>query len=149
MSTTKGNTSKASTSKATSKAPAKKAVKTKKKIARTVPVGMAFVKATFNNTIIAITDPSGQVIAWSSAGKSGYTGSRKSSAFAATIAAQDAAKVAMNMGMRDIEVKLKGPGAGREPAVRGLQSAGLNVTVISDDTPVAHNGCRPRKRRRV
>lgn len=145
MSTTKDKSSKANTS----KAPAKKAVKTKKKIARTVPVGIAFVKATFNNTIIAITDQSGQVIAWSSAGKSGYTGSRKSSAFAATMAAQDAAKIAMNMGMRDIEVKLKGPGAGREPAVRGLQSAGLNVTIISDDTPVAHNGCRPRKRRRV
>ena len=146
MSTNKANTSKASTGKA---AAGKKPVKTKKKIARTVPAGIAFVKATFNNTIIAITDPTGQVIAWSSAGKSGYTGSRKSSAFAATVAAQDAAKVAMNMGMRDIEVKLKGPGAGREPAVRGLQSAGLNVTVISDDTPVAHNGCRPRKRRRV
>lgn len=146
MSTNKANTSKASTGKA---AAGKKPVKTKKKISRTVPVGIAFVKATFNNTIIAITDPTGQVIAWSSAGKSGYTGSRKSSAFAATVAAQDAAKVAMNMGMRDIEVKLKGPGAGREPAVRGLQSAGLNVTIISDDTPVAHNGCRPRKRRRV
>jgi len=129
--------------------PVKKTVKTKKKIARVVPVGIAFVKATFNNTIIAITDPTGQVIAWSSAGKSGYSGSRKSSAFAATIAAQDAAKIAMNMGMRDIEVRLKGPGAGREPAVRGLQSAGLNVTCISDDTPVPHNGCRPRKRRRV
>lgn len=112
-------------------------------------MGIAFVKATFNNTIIAITDPTGQVIAWSSAGKSGYSGSRKSSAFAATVAAQDAAKVAMASGMRDIEVKLKGPGAGREPAVRGLQSAGLNVTAIADDTPVAHNGCRPRKRRRV
>lgn len=130
-------------------APAKKGVKTKKKIVRNVPMGIAFVKATFNNTIIAITDPTGQVIAWSSAGKSGYSGSRKSSAFAATVAAQDAAKVAMASGMRDIEVKLKGPGAGREPAVRGLQSAGLNVTAIADDTPVAHNGCRPRKRRRV
>lgn len=129
--------------------PVKKGVKTKKKIARNVPNGIAFVKATFNNTIIAITDPTGQVIAWSSAGKSGYSGSRKSSAFAATVAAQDAGKVAMASGMRDVEVKLKGPGAGREPAVRGLQSAGLNVTVISDNTPVPHNGCRPRKRRRV
>lgn len=129
--------------------PVKKTVRTKKKISRTVPVGIVHVKATFNNTIIAITDPTGHVVAWSSAGKSGYTGSRKSSAFAATIAAQDAAKIAMTLGMRDVEVKLKGPGAGREPAVRGLQSAGLNVTVISDDTPVPHNGCRPRKRRRV
>lgn len=132
-----------------SSAPVKKGVKVKKKIARNVPMGIAFVKATFNNTIIAITDPSGQVIAWSSAGKSGYSGSRKSSAFAATVAAQDAGKVAMASGMRDVEVKLKGPGAGREPAVRGLQSAGLNVTAISDNTPVPHNGCRPRKRRRV
>lgn len=127
----------------------KKTVKSKKKAACNVPVGIAYVKATFNNTIIAITDPSGRVIAWSSAGRSGYSGSRKSSAFAATVAAQDAAKAAVALGMRDIEVKLKGPGAGREPAVRGLQSSGLNVTGISDDTPVAHNGCRPRKRRRV
>ena len=127
----------------------KKVVKVKKKSSQNIPSGIAHVKATFNNTIIAITDPAGHVIAWSSAGKVNFSGSRKSSAFAATMAAQDAAKIAMNMGMRDIEVKLKGPGAGREPAVRGLQSAGLNVTIISDDTPVAHNGCRPRKRRRV
>jgi small subunit ribosomal protein S11 len=133
----------------TSKTPPVKKTTTKKKIARTVPVGIAFVKATFNNTIVAITDPTGHVIAWSSAGKSGYSGSRKSSAFAATVAASDAAKIAMNMGMKDVEVRLNGPGAGREPAVRGLQSAGLNVTMIADDTPVPHNGCRPRKRRRV
>lgn len=128
---------------------AKVASKAKKKSARTVPVGIAFVKATFNNTIIAITDPSGQVVAWSSAGKSGYHGSKKSSAFAATVAAQDAGKAALAVGMREIEVNLKGPGAGREPAVRGLLSAGLNVTIIRDNTPVPHNGCRPRKRRRV
>jgi small subunit ribosomal protein S11 len=127
----------------------KKSVKTKKKITRTVPVGIAYVKATFNNTIVAITDQNGHVLAWSSAGKVGYSGSRKSSAFAATIAAQDAAKMAMNYGMKEIEVRLKGPGAGREPAVRGLQNAGLNVTIICDATPVPHNGCRPRKRRRV
>lgn len=127
----------------------KKTVKSKKKAAMNVPVGIAYVKATFNNTIVAITDPSGRVVAWSSAGRSGYSGSRKSSAFAATVAAQDAAKAAVALGMRDVEVKLKGPGAGREPAVRGLQSSGLNVTGISDDTPVAHNGCRSRKRRRV
>jgi small subunit ribosomal protein S11 len=135
-----------STSKQTT-APVKKTVK--KKQSRTVPAGIVFVKATFNNTIIAITDPSGQVVAWSSAGKSGYSGSRKSSAFAATVAAQDAAKIAVGLGMREVEVKLKGPGAGREPAVRGLQSAGLTVTAIADSTPVPHNGCRPRKRRRV
>ena len=121
----------------------------KKKIARTVPVGIVFVKATFNNTIIAITDPSGHVVAWSSAGKVGYNGSRKSSAFAATIAAQDAAKTAMALGMKEVEVNLNGPGAGREPAVRGLLSAGLAVSTIRDKTPVPHNGCRPRKRRRV
>lgn len=128
---------------------AKKATKTKKKIIRNVPVGIAYVKATFNNTIVAITDLNGAVIAWSSAGKSGYKGSRKSSAFAATIAAQDAAKLAMTLGLKEVEVRLKGPGAGREPAVRGLQSAGLIVSQISDATPVPHNGCRPRKRRRV
>jgi len=135
-----------STSKPT---PVKKTVKTKKKIARTVPVGIAFVKATFNNTIIAISDPTGHVIAWSSAGKSGYSGSRKSSAFAATVAAQDAAKIATSFGMKEVEVNLKGPGAGRESAVRGLQSAGLTITAIRDMTPVPHNGCRARKRRRV
>ena len=128
---------------------AKKPVKAKKKVNRNVPVGVVYVKATFNNTIISITDPTGQVLAWSSAGKSGYSGSRKSSAFAATVAAQDAAKVAMTQGLKEVEVNLKGPGAGREPAVRGLMSAGLAVTAIRDVTPVPHNGCRPRKRRRV
>ncbi|MBJ7448758.1 MAG: 30S ribosomal protein S11 [Parachlamydiales bacterium] len=116
---------------------------------RNVPVGIAHVKATFNNTIVCITDPAGNVIAWSSAGKTNFTGSRKSSAFAATVAAQDAGKVAMQMGMKEVEVNLKGPGQGRESAVRGLQSAGLMITIIRDRTPVPHNGCRPRKRRRV
>lgn len=124
-------------------------VKTKKKLANSVPSGVAHVKATFNNTIIAITDPSGRVIAWSSAGKVNFSGSRKSSAFAATVAAQDAAKVASSLGMKELEVNLKGPGAGRESAVRGLQSAGLTITAIRDTTPVPHNGCRARKRRRV
>lgn len=130
-------------------APNKKVVKTKKRSAQNVPSGIAHVKATFNNTIIAITDPSGRIIAWSSAGKVNFSGSRKSSAFAATVAAQDAGKVAMNAGMKEVEVDLKGPGAGRESAVRGLQSAGLAITAIRDVTPVPHNGCRPRKRRRV
>ena len=128
-------------------APQKKAVR--KKLVRNVPVGVAHVKASFNNTIISISDPMGRVISWSSAGKNGYSGSRKSSAFAATVAAQDAAKVAVAQGMKEIEVTLKGPGAGREPAVRGLMSAGLTVTAIKDDTAVPHNGCRSRKRRRV
>jgi small subunit ribosomal protein S11 len=127
----------------------KTGVKTKKKIQRNVPSGIVHVKATFNNTIIAITDPAGNIVSWSSAGKVNFTGSRKSSAFAATLAAQDAAKVAMNMGMKEVEVNLKGPGAGRESAVRGLMSSGLLVTLIRDTTPVPHNGCRPRKRRRV
>lgn len=127
----------------------KKVVKTKRKLSSNIPSGIAFVKATFNNTIIAITDPSGRVVAWSSAGKVNFSGSRKSSAFAATVAAQDAAKVAMGYGMREVEVNLKGPGAGRESAVRGLQSAGLGITIIRDKTPVPHNGCRARKRRRV
>jgi small subunit ribosomal protein S11 len=134
-----------------SKQPAanKKNVKTKKKVLQNVPSGIAHVKATFNNTIIAITDPSGRVIAWASGGKVNFSGSRKSSAFAATVAAQDAAKIAASMGMKEVEVNLKGPGAGRESAVRGLQSAGLMITAIRDTTPVPHNGCRPRKRRRV
>ncbi len=123
--------------------------KTRKKQIRSVPSGIAHVKATFNNTIVSITDLTGNVISWASAGKVGYVGSRKSSAFAATVAAQDAAKAAMSLGMKEIEVNLSGPGAGRESAVRGLQSSGLAITVIRDKTRVPHNGCRPRKRRRV
>ncbi len=127
----------------------KKIVKTRKKVVQNVPSGIAHVKATFNNTIIAITDPSGRVIAWASAGKVNFSGSRKSSAFAATVAAQDAAKIAASMGMKEVEVYLKGPGAGRESAVRGIQSVGMTITAIRDVTPTAHNGCRPPKRRRV
>ena len=123
--------------------------KSRKKVQRSVPSGVAHVKATFNNTIVSITDLTGNVVAWASAGKSGYSGSRKSSAFAATVAAQDAAKVAMGLGMKEVEVNLSGPGAGRESAVRGLQSAGLAISIIRDKTPVPHNGCRARKRRRV
>jgi small subunit ribosomal protein S11 len=132
------------------KVPPKKAnVRVKKKVVRNVPSGIAHVKATFNNTLIAITDLAGNVIAWSSAGKSNFAGSRKSSAFAATVAAQNAARDAMMLGMKECEVNLSGPGAGRESAVRGLQSAGLAISIIRDTTPVPHNGCRPRKRRRV
>lgn len=127
----------------------KKPVKVKKRAAQNVPSGIAHVKATFNNTIVAITDPSGRVISWASAGKVNFSGSRKSSAFAATVAAQDAGKIATTFGMKEVEVNLKGPGAGRESAVRGLQSAGLTITAIRDMTPVPHNGCRARKRRRV
>lgn len=129
--------------------PIKKTVKTKKRSFQNVPSGIAFVQSTFNNTIIVITDPSGRVIAWASSGRVNFTGSRKSSAFAATLAAQDVGKAAYALGMKEIEVNLKGPGAGRESAVRGLQSTGLAITAIRDTTPVPHNGCRPRKRRRV
>ncbi len=127
----------------------KKPTKTKKKVLRSVPTGVANVKATFNNTIVSICDPMGNVISWASGGKVNFSGSRKSTAFAATVAAQSAAKTAVSRGMKEIEVNLKGPGAGRESAVRGLQSTGLLITIIRDKTPVAHNGCRPRKRRRV
>lgn len=126
----------------------KTTTKAKKKI-RSIPVGVVHVRATFNNTIVSISDLSGNVIAWASAGKVNFSGSRKSSAFAATVAAQDAAKVAMTYGLKEVEINLKGPGAGRESAVRGIQSSGLLITAIRDKTPVPHNGCRPRKRRRV
>jgi small subunit ribosomal protein S11 len=121
----------------------------KKRQQRAVPSGIAHVCATFNNTIVTITDLVGNVISWASAGKVNFSGSRKSSAFAATVAAQDAGKAAVLAGMKEVEVNLKGPGAGRESAVRGLQSAGLMISLIRDKTPVPHNGCRPRKRRRV
>lgn len=127
----------------------KKTSKAKKRAVGSIPVGVANVKATFNNTIVSITDPVGNVIAWSSAGKVNFSGSRKSSAFAATVAAQDAGRAAAAIGVKEVEVNLKGPGAGRESAVRGLLSAGLQVTIIRDKTPVPHNGCRARKRRRV
>ena len=120
-----------------------------RKQVKNIPSGVVHVKATFNNTIVTITDPAGNVISWASAGKVGYSGSRKSSAFAATVAAQDAAKTAMSSGLKEVEVSLKGTGAGRESAVRALISSGLIVSVIRDETPVPHNGCRPRKRRRV
>ncbi len=131
-----------------SQASPKKNVKTKRRGAP-IPSGIAHVKATFNNTIVVLTDPAGNVISWASAGKVNFSGSRKSSGYAATVAAQDAGKAAMAAGMREVEVNLNGPGAGRESAVRGLQSAGLVISVIRDKTPVAHNGCKPRKRRRV
>jgi small subunit ribosomal protein S11 len=129
--------------------PSKKPLKSKRRGSLHVPAGIASVKASFNNTIVSITDPSGKIVAWSSAGKVNFSGSRKSSAFAATVAAQEAGKAAAALGMKEVEVNLKGPGAGRESAVRGLQSAGLQITQIKDTTPVPHNGCRARKRRRV
>jgi small subunit ribosomal protein S11 len=123
--------------------------KPKKSIHRNIVSAVAHVKATFNNTIIVIADALGNVIAWSNGGKANFSGSRKSSAFAATVAAQQAGKDAMNMGVKEVDILLKGPGAGRESAVRGLQSVGLRINVITDVTPIQHNGCRAKKQRRV
>jgi small subunit ribosomal protein S11 len=128
--------------------PAKKVVR-KKKEKKNIPSGVAHIQATFNNTIITITDPVGNVVAWSSSGAKGFKGSRKSTPFAAQIAAEDCAKRAQENGMRALDVFVKGPGSGRESALRALQSAGLNITFIRDVTPIPHNGCRPPKRRRV
>jgi small subunit ribosomal protein S11 len=116
---------------------------------KAVPVGVAHVRATFNNTIVSITDPSGAVIAWSSSGRAGFKGSRKSTSFAATVVGQEAARQAVSRGMHEVEVRVQGAGSGRESAVRALQSSGLIVTLIKDVTPIPHNGCRARKRRRV
>lgn len=121
----------------------------KKRVKKNIQSGVAHVTATFNNTIVSITDVSGNVVSWSSAGTCGFKGSRKSTPFAAQLAAEDAAKKAMDHGMRNIEVYVKGPGAGRESALRALNSAGFKISLIRDVTPVPHNGCRPRKRRRV
>lgn len=127
-----------------------KKAKGKKKEKKITPVGKAFVQATYNNTIITLTDMQGNVIAWASAGGEGFKGSRKSTPFAAQMAAKAAAQNAMtNAGLQSVEVYIKGPGIGREAAVRSLFQAGLNITKIKDVTPVPHNGCRPKKRRRV
>lgn len=121
----------------------------KKKVRKSVPHGKCFVQAGFGNTIVTMTDPSGEVVAWSSAGHLGFKGSRKGTPFAAQVAAEDAAKKAMELGMRSVDVFLKGPGAGREPAVRSLALAGMRVSTMRDTTPMPHNGCRPPKRRRI
>ena len=129
--------------------PQKKEETLKKKDRKNVPMGVAHVNASFNNTIITITDPFGNTIAWSSSGANGFKGSRKSTPYASQVAAEVAGKKAMEHGMRTVEVLVKGPGAGRESALRALGAVGLNVTSIKDITPVPHNGCRPPKRRRV
>jgi len=123
--------------------------KSRGKSSRQVPAGIAHIKSTFNNTMVSITDPRGGVVAWSTAGRAGFKGSRKSTAFAATLVGQDAARQAIACGMHEVEVHVQGAGSGRESAIRALQSSGLNITVIKDVTPIPHNGCRPRKRRRV
>ncbi len=121
----------------------------KKKEKRIVPHGVAHIKATFNNTLITISDPEGNVVSWSSAGRIGFKGSRKGTPFAAQVAGQNAAQHARDVGMRTIDVQVNGPGGGRESAIRALGAAGLSVKSIRDVTPIPHNGCRPRKRRRV
>jgi len=121
----------------------------KKKVKRSVPKGVAHVNASFNNTIVTIADPNGETLCWASAGTIGFKGSRKSTPFAAQRAAERAADAAIKMGVKEIDVLVKGPGAGRESAIRSLQARGLKIRTIEDVTPLPHNGCRPRKRRRV
>jgi len=124
-------------------------VKKKKKIKKSVPYGFAYIKATFNNTIVSITDPEGNVLSWNSTGMVGFKGTKKGTPFAAQLAAEAAAVKAIECGVKRVEVFVKGPGSGRETAIRALQSAGLDIASIKDVTPIPHNGCRPRKRRRV
>jgi small subunit ribosomal protein S11 len=121
----------------------------KRRERKNIPVGRAYIQSTFNNTIITLTDPNGKVISWASAGTAGFKGSRKSTPYAAQIAADRAAKRAMEHGLRQVEVFVRGPGSGREAAIRSLQGAGIQVMSIRDVTPIPHNGCRPPKRRRV
>jgi small subunit ribosomal protein S11 len=123
--------------------------KTRKRDRRVSTTGVAHVQASFNNTIVTITDTDGHVVTWASAGKVGFKGSRKSTPFAAQVAAEASAREALNLGMKRVEVWVKGPGAGREAAIRSLQAAGLEISAIKDVTPIPHNGCRPPKRRRV
>jgi small subunit ribosomal protein S11 len=122
---------------------------TKKKVKKNIQTGVAHISSTFNNTVVTITDVSGNVISWSSAGACGFKGSRKSTPFAAQLAAENAARKAQDHGMRNVSVLVKGPGAGRESALRALQSTGFKISLIRDVTPIPHNGCRPPKRRRV
>ena len=133
----------------TAATPTKAKVKTRKKEKKNVSFGHAYIKSTFNNTIISITDPSGAVISWSSSGQIGFKGSKKSTPFAAQLAAEAAARKAQEHGLKKVDVFVKGPGSGRETAIRSLQAAGLEVGAISDTTPAPHNGCRPPKPRRV
>lgn len=127
----------------------KKKVKTRRRERKAIPAGRAYIQSTFNNTIVTLTDPQGNVIAWASSGTAGFKGSRKGTPYAAQLAARDAARKAMEHGLRQVEIYVKGPGSGREAAIRSLQSSGLFITSIRDVTPIPHNGCRPPKRRRV
>lgn len=127
----------------------RRSTKAKRRDRRHIERGVAHIRSTFNNTIVTITDPQGNALSWASSGQSGFKGSRKSTPFAAQLAAESAAKTAMEYGLREVEVLVKGPGSGREAAIRSLQAAGLEVSLIKDVTPIPHNGCRPPKRRRV
>ena len=127
----------------------KKAVKQRRRERKNVPTGHVHIQASFNNTIITITDPAGSVVSWGSAGVAGFKGSRKSTPYAAQVAAENAARKALDLGLKTVEVFVRGPGAGREAAIRALEATGLEVTAITDVTPIPHNGCRPPKRRRV
>ena len=129
--------------------PQNKRTKTKKRERKSIPAGRAYVQSTFNNTIVTLADPAGNVIAWGSSGTSGFKGSRKGTPYAAQMAARDATRKAMTHGLRQVEVYVKGPGSGREAAIRSLQSSGLYITGIRDVTPIPHAGCRPPKKRRV
>ncbi len=122
---------------------------TRRRERKVVPAGKAYIQATFNNTLVTITDPQGGVVSWASAGTSGFKGSRKGTPYAAQMAARDAARKAMDLGLKQVDVYIKGPGSGREAAIRSLQATGLYITGIRDVTPIPHNGCRPPKRRRV
>lgn len=128
---------------------AKPAKSTKKKVKKNITAGIVHVNATFNNTLITITDAQGNAVSWSSAGMMGFKGSRKSTPYAAGVAAEDAGRKAQDHGMKELDVRVKGPGSGRESALRSLQSIGFTIKAIQDITPIPHNGCRPRKRRRV
>jgi small subunit ribosomal protein S11 len=127
----------------------KKRNKSRRREKKSVPVGRAYIQSSFNNTLVTLTDPQGNVIAWGSSGSARFKGSRKGTPYAAQLAARDAVRKGMEHGLRQVEVFVKGPGSGREAAIRSLQASGLNVTSIRDVTPIPHNGCRPRKRRRV
>ena len=129
--------------------PKKKRTKARRRERKSIPKGRAYIRSTFNNTMVTLTDPQGNVIAWGSSGTAGFKGSRKGTPYAAQLAAQDAARKGMEHGLRQVEVYVNGPGSGREAAIRSLQSSGIHITSITDVTPVPHNGCRPPKRRRV
>jgi small subunit ribosomal protein S11 len=129
--------------------PAGKKGKTRKKERKVIPSGRAFIQSSFNNTVVTLTDPEGNVLSWGSSGTAGFKGSRKGTPYAAQLAAQDAVKKVASYGLRQVDVFVKGPGSGREAAIRALQSSGLAISSIKDITPIPHNGCRPPKRRRV